>query len=154
MRGVGGGTIPLLSHLSSAVGDRQTDRQTHCFHFISGVPPNWRTARCCRPRNISFVQRKWKLKIESYIQWTTDRHTVDCAARPERCCTRSSRSYTILQAIYVLYVIYLMYLTQVSPPILSRCMPLKPVTCLIAHPSPFGSTNVSYSPKPLSSCSL
>ena len=26
-----------------------------------------------------------------------------------------------------------------SPPILSRCMPLRPVTCLIAHPSPFRS---------------
>lgn len=92
MRGVEGPSLDF--HIFRAL------QETRCFHFISGVPPNWRTARCCRPRNISFVRRKWKLKIESYIQHThTHTHTVDCAAHPERCrttlcspCTRSSRS--------------------------------------------------------------
>ena len=48
------------------------------------------------------MQSKWKLKIESYIQWT---HTVDCAAQRVRdvaclttlCspCTRTSRSTSV-----------------------------------------------------------
>lgn len=44
-------------------------------HFISGVDPNMRAARCSRMRDISFVQRKWKFFLKKstfneYIQQT------------------------------------------------------------------------------------
>ena len=113
MRGVEGPSLDF--HIFRAL------QEARCFHFISGVPPNWRTARCCRPRNISFVRRKWKLKIESYIQHTHTHTHSRLRSTPGTLPNNALQSlyplfsqyfiYNILYRIYEMHFIYLNYLT-------------------------------------------